>query len=70
MGLMGFIHTKCGSGSDLNQLPSYYIPNHVLGPKMGFQELVSKSNPIFGPILWVLRLFFMGFMGFIHTNGG
>ena len=35
--LWGFMYSNFGSGSELNQLPSSYIPIHVFGPKMDFQ---------------------------------
>ena len=44
-----------------------YILIYVPGPKIVFQLLKIKKNSIFGPILWVLRWVFMGFMGFMHT---
>ena len=68
MGFMGFIHTNCGSGSDLHQLPSFYISNHVSGQKIGFLKLVYKENPIFPPYFMLLKVVFHGFYGFMHTN--
>ena len=45
MNFMGFMRTNCGLGSDLNQLPSSYMPIHILGAKFGVHWLKNcKKN--------------------------
>ena len=64
MGFMGFMHTNCGSGSDLNQLPSSYIPIYGPGPKTGLQDFSILIKPNFLPNFMCFKVGFHGLYGF------
>ncbi len=63
-----WLHPTCGWVNHLDWLSSSYIQIHVPGPKSGVQQLKIVRKPNFGPILWVLKWVFMGFMGFLPTK--
>ena len=69
MNFMGFMRTNCGLGSDLNQLPSSYMPIHILGAKFGVHWLKNCHKNEKSAILPIFCYFWQFFTTFACLNG-